>query len=405
MIEALELKGSENRDRMYAVQIGGPNWGGSLCTLAASGLVEYNKWLHYVTDDPEWGDFIIIPPQQPTGVMRVSKSEMGDMFILPSSYRNDWEPLLERAPAKPLTQPPALKPVIYCAPQGFAGDYALPHYVSADAHLWTKWLPDADVDGELDMDATILRRMRQHGIGEKTTGLSILDLEHPWTSRIMAAGESVYQSQLGQYERAMELWNKHLPNATNGLYMIPTRSYWQMDNHWLCRNITVVHELMKRPSCAMQAMFIPVYDFYSGNEKMDADRHGKYVITARMLANHYNVPLYLYVMQRYHNSNDLIPRDEYMNLLSNMLMKAGYDQMQETGVIMFPTWWERTYPQAHMASFCDNTLTAFKKADSALRQLDSLGYGLVATTVDVAWRKRVAEYISKITGRDYVLAS
>jgi hypothetical protein len=231
-----------------------------------------------------------------------------------------------------------------------------PQRGAVQSYLISEGSFDPDDNGRFEHEQ-LFRQVFTNYIPADYTGAVCLNWEGQGMAGLRAPIGSTYQREtIRSYVQLLSLAKELRPNAQIGFYNLPMREYWNRDQAWRDRNLSL-QIIIDASDC----LFPSIYDFYKTGEwsghdpKSDLLYVQECVGMALEMAN--GKPVYPYISPRYHLSNyvygmQLIPGAEFKSHIG-AAFDVAYKGDRADGLV----WWgadryyrwlgRQNYPPAH----------------------------------------------------------
>lgn len=170
-------------------------------------------------------------------------------------------------------------------------------------------------------------------------GLCYIDIESPYIDHLINenADSQKFQESMDYFIRIITTAKKIRPNVKWGFYGIPFTTYWDLEKDFFSK-----YQKLKPLLEVSDAFFPSMYFFYSDNEPngfMNEKFARKNIQELIKVGKVYNKPVYPFVMERYHPSNQniglkKIPEKEFLKYM-NIILNESYKGKKVDGII----WW------------------------------------------------------------------
>jgi hypothetical protein len=213
-----------------------------------------------------------------------------------------------------------------------------PQRGAVQSYLVTQGAFDPDDNGLFE-HPDLFRQMFTNYIPADYTGAVCLNWEGQGMAKLVAPiGSTIQRNTMKSYVEVLTLAKELRPNARIGYYNLPMREYWNRDQAWRNRNLSL-QPIIDASDC----LFPSIYDFYQTGEWAGHDPNAdlRYVreVVGIALEMAQGKPVYPYVSPRYHASNyenglKLIPAAEFKSHIHEAF-EANYQGDRADGLV----WW------------------------------------------------------------------
>jgi hypothetical protein len=218
----------------------------------------------------------------------------------------------------------------------------------------------------------------------KDSGLGIIDWEGKSFDNLCfhPANSPSFQNSLETFRMVLDVAKRFRPNVKWGIYNFPYCSYWHRDNPEWRNQGAILKPLLEE----MDILMLSLYDYYKDGAKFTDDK--TYVMEntkmALEIASRLGKPLFVFVWQRYHESNPdiglrLIPKKEFTRHIENLLYTK-FDSLHISGLVWFDAqrYFYKTNP-----SIIKHDIKYLRTRESNLEEFSLKVYGnLLRSTVN-----------------------
>lgn len=171
------------------------------------------------------------------------------------------------------------------------------------------------------------------------TGLCYIDIESPYIDHLINENENSpkFRESLDYFIKIIKTAKSIRPKVKWGFYGVPFTTYWDLEKDFFSK-----YQKLKPLLEISDAFFPSMYFFYSDEEPngyMNDKFARKNIQELIKVGKQYNKPVYPFVMERYHPSNQKIglkkiPEKEFLKYM-NIILNESYKGKKVDGII----WW------------------------------------------------------------------
>lgn len=247
-----------------------------------------------------------------------------------------------------------------------------------------------DPTGSDVFDSVSFRQgIEKHFPGVADTGIGIIDWETKTFDSLcyQPANSKAFKRSISRFTEILDIAKRLRPNVRWGIYNVPYYSYWKRaDQTWKNQG-----EILKPLLAKTDILMISLYDFYKDGTQYTDDKAfvQENMRMALQVAQELGKPLFVFIWQRYHNSNpdnglELIPQQEFVLHIDNILQTTFKDQ-HVAGLIWFDA---QDYFYKTKPAIINADLKSLRTTEEKLRDLSIKTYAsLIKKSVDAAMKK------------------